>query len=149
MCIIVDANVISRVLLRPLDPDFAPVNARLFAASGRITKLVYGGKKLREEYHRVRSVVGIISQLDRLGRIRIVPDGEIDAEEKSLIEGGDCESDDEHILAVARIAHVRVLVSHDQELHSDFKNHKFLSSPRGRVYQNADHTHVLGLCDTT
>jgi hypothetical protein len=149
VCIIVDANVVSRVLLTSQDPDFAPVNGRLFALRGLNTKLVYGGKKLREEYHRIGSVRRVISELDRMGRVRLVSDKEVDAEEQSLIEGGDCKSDDEHILAVARVSHVRVLVSHDQELHRDFKNHRILRSPRGRVYQNTKHSHVLGSCDTT
>ncbi|MGA8059824.1 MAG: hypothetical protein WB999_16365, partial [Candidatus Binataceae bacterium] len=103
----------------------------------------------RREYHRVDSILRIISELDRMGRVRLVADGEIDAEEKSLIEGRECESDDQHIMAVARVAHVRVLVSHDQDLHRDFKNYRILNSPRGRVYQNANHSHVLGSCETT
>jgi len=48
------------------------------------------------------------------------------------------ESDDPHIIALAKVAEVRLLVSGDQDLHKDFKK-----IVKGRVYQNKSHKKLL------
>lgn len=48
------------------------------------------------------------------------------------------ESDDPHIIALAKVAKVRLLVSGDQDLHKDFKK-----IVKGSVYQNKSHKKLL------
>jgi predicted nucleic acid-binding protein len=142
MCVIVDVNVAARVLLRPDDPDFAPVSLRLIGKSKRALILVYGGRLL-DEYKRHRALIRLLAVLDRNGRAVQRSAIEIDVAERKLQHDGNCVSNDLHILALAVISGTRLLVSHDHDLHQDFKNPKILSNPRGRIYQNRNHLPIL------
>ena len=48
-------------------------------------------------------------------------------------------SNDSHIIALALVAKVRLLVTGDKDLHEDFKN----IIPKGKIYQNKKHKHLL------
>ena len=48
------------------------------------------------------------------------------------------QSDDPHIIALAKVANVRLLVSDDKNLHKDFK-----AIIRGSIYQNSSHAGLL------
>ena len=67
----------------------------------------------------------------------------VNAEESLVVSTGLCVSDDPHIIALARVSGARTLCSNDNNLHTDFKNQRLLSHPRGGVYQNANHGHLL------
>ena len=142
MCIIVDMNVAHRVFLRENDPDFAPVHESLFGTSKPKASIVYGGQLLRE-YAGNNAVRRVIAILDRAARARRVTDDAVDAETTSLCSAGQCVSDDEHIIALARISGVRLLCSHDRQLHRDFTSKHLIDSPRGKVYQNASHVTLI------
>jgi len=141
MCLIVDVNVAHRILLAENDADFLEVRRRLLATSGRYVRLVYGGK-LRDEYLQNGSIKRAVAALDRAVRTRVVPDDKISAEVAAIRGLNLCVSDDEHIIGLARASGVRVLCSGDQDLHADFGNIQLLS-PRGRIYQNPSHVHLL------
>jgi hypothetical protein len=141
MCLIVDADVAPRVLVVEDDPDFQEVRSRLFsAARGRHLDLVYGGQ-LRDELLGNASVKRALVVLDRAGRARLIPDDRIRAEIQ-VVRGIGHVSNDEHIIGLARASGVRVLCSHDQLLHQDFGDSRLLQ-PRGKIYQNSSHAHLL------
>jgi hypothetical protein len=142
MCIIIDNNVAHRVLKDRSDRDFATLTAAIFGTSKQIVKVVYGGG-LRREYTRSRELVRVLVALDRAGRARKVADDLVDAEEAVVAATGICVSDDPHIIALARVADVRLVCSHDRALHADFTNPRLTDRPRGHVYQNASHDHLL------
>ena len=142
MCLIVDTNVAHRILLRRDDPDFKDVHERLFAVSKPSATLVYGGK-LAREYAATDSIRRIVVRLDRTGGAVRISDDLIEQETASAVASGFCKSDDEHIIGLARAANVRLLCSHDQDLHADFTNRALLSNPRGKVYQNRRHRPLL------
>lgn len=142
MCLIVDTNVVARVLAGAQDPDFADLFRCLFGANHPQVTIVYGGK-LRREYLLNHKVLRALAVLDRAGRAKAIPDHVVDAEEATVAATGMCVSDDEHVIALARVSATRVLCSHDQALHEDFTNPNLLNSPRGRVYQNGTHRHLL------
>ncbi len=147
MCIIVDANVMARVLLDPTDSDFAPVHRALSGISSPSVKLVYGGSKLLREYARNTEVRRQVASLDRAGRAVKVADAKVDAEEKRVQKCGIVKSDDEHVLALARVTGARLLCSHDGDLITDFTNVAIVSAPRGKVYKKKAHSHLLrGQC---
>jgi hypothetical protein len=104
--------------------------------------LVYGGD-LKREYLRSPKAMNVIAGLDRAGRARKVSDSDVDAETTVVRSSGLCKSNDPHVIALARIASVRLLCSLDQNLHTDFTNNKLLSKPKGRVYQNETHAHLI------
>lgn len=142
MCLIVDNNVVARVFAGADDPDFADLFKSLFGTSLPRVTVVYGGK-LRREYVLNRKVVHALAALDRAGRAKAIPDSIVDAEEKVVTAENVCVSDDPHVIALARVSGVRVLCSHDQALHEDFTNPALLNSPRGKIYQNSTHRHLL------
>lgn len=142
MCMIVDANIAHRTLLEENDPDFGEIHESLFANTMPNAKLVYGGH-LTTEYNRSDRLRRIVAQLDRAGRARQIKDDPVNRESVQVENSGLCRSNDFHIIALARIGHVRLLCSLDQALHTDFTNHLLLSKPRGKVYQNRTHAALL------
>ena len=83
----------------------------------------------------------MLRQLDQAGRAKAVPDAPVDARMKLVAP--QCVSDDPHIIALALVSGARLLCSLDQALHTDFTNPKLINSPRGNVYQNATHEHLV------
>jgi hypothetical protein len=142
MCLIIDDDVVGRVFSGAEDPDFADLFGCLFGVKRPTVQIVYGGR-LREEYLRNSKVARLLVLLDRAGRARVIADADISEEEAVVIASGECISNDYHIIAIARVSGVRALCSHDQALHQDFTNKSLLDHPRGRVYQNNGHRHVL------
>ncbi len=142
MCIIVDVNVASKVLLTPDDPDFRDVYISLFKNKKPKASLVYGGKLL-DEYSRNLAVRRMLAILDRAGRTRKIDDDAVEKEIEIVIQIGSCISNDKHIIALARVGNTRLLCSHDKALHADFTNKALLDKPRGKVYQNRGHKKLL------
>jgi hypothetical protein len=138
MCLIIDANVVARVFLQSEDKDFAG----LFGAGNPRVRIACGGR-LRREYVRNAEVKRQLARLDRAGRARLIPDADVDAEEKVVAGTGLCVSDDQHVIALARVSGVRLLCSHDKALHQDFTNKGLVDRPRGKVYQHSGHHRLL------
>ena len=143
MCLIIDNNVVHRILLRQDDEDFRDVSARLFGKSGARAVVVYGGLLLAREYKLNREVLRVLRALDQAGRARIVPFDLVQEETDAVEESGLCVSNDSHIIALARVGKVRLLCSHDRDLHQDFTNKSLLDEPRGKVYQTRKHKKLL------
>ncbi len=139
MCIIIDANVASKTFTNPPDEDFLPVIDWL-TDKNKNGCLVYGGR-LSQELDKLADARRYLRVLNQAGRAIQMPDKTIDTEEKRIKEL--CQSDDPHIIALARISRVRTLCSHDKTLHKDFKNRELISDPRGAVYQNPEHAALL------
>jgi hypothetical protein len=143
MCLIVDNNVVHRVLLKPDDEDYKHVHSSLFGAKRPTCVLVYGGSKLNKEYRGSGAVIVALLQLRRAGRARLEDDTLVDSEEKWLTANKLCSSDDEHLVALARISKVRLLCSLDKDLARDFANKALIDKPRGKVYKYATHNKLL------
>ena len=47
---------------------------------------------------------------------------------------GECASDDEHVIALARVSGARLLFTNDGDLQADFKNPGIINGPRGVIY---------------
>lgn len=142
MCLIVDVNIAHKVFLATDNPDFKDVHKALFTDNKPIASIVYGGK-LVDEYARNSQIIRVLAQLDRTGRARKVDDDLIRKEMETVVQINLCQSNDEHIIALARIGKVRVLCSHDKALHTDFTNKKLIDKPRGKVYQKSKHVKLL------
>ena len=99
-------------------------------------KIAYSNtEKFKREWKK-----GGINYLDlfRNGELKLVSDQEVLEEQGKL--GDEIESNDAHIIALARVAEARVLVSGDRDLCADFKNRSLVG---GKVYQNRAHAHLL------
>ena len=139
MCAIVDANVAGRFFSRPPDPEFLP----LWKCIDDGKSILVVGGRLRDELEAIGRAAEQIRIWAQAGLVGFVAPEEVEAETASVADTGLCVSDDEHVIALARASGARLLCSEDQLLHADFRNRKLISSPRGAVYQNATHTHLL------
>jgi hypothetical protein len=141
MCVIIDANLAFRVFTSAPEVDFRPVFDWLHAPD-KDGCLVFGGKLSQELSNRTVSV-RYLRALFQAGRAYQISDARVQNEERQVTCSGLCVSDDPHVVTLARVSGARTLCSHDQALHQDFCNPKLIAKPRGRVYQNATHTHLL------
>lgn len=136
MCLIVDNNLAPDFFCRSI-PDLAPLKS---AVLNSICCLYYGGE-LRREYFHSEKVRRMVRQLDQAGRAKAIPDAVVDAKTNEVAQ--QCVSDDPHIIALALESGARLLCSLDQDLHTDFTNPELIDAPRGHVYQNAAHEHLI------
>ena len=137
MCIIVDTNTFHK-FKNPDDEDMEPVWTWLEKRDG---KIAYADiEKLEEEWDN-GGMQNLRNRLRQRGKLKIVSPQ--DVEEKANELKGEIASNDEHIIALALIADVKVLVSYregDGDLFADFKNRGLV---RGKVYTRKTHKHML------
>ena len=141
VCVIVDANVACSVFKDPPDDDFLPVFEWLHNPK-KDGHLVHGGL-LTGELSGIDYVRRYLVRLNQAGRASVVPDDDLIPEQERVAAMGICKSEDVHIIALARTSGARTLCSHDTDLQHDFTNPQLISRPRGSVYQNRSHAHLL------
>jgi hypothetical protein len=134
MCIIIDANVGNE--FGPLTDDARCIYEWLIAG-GRVA----AGGRLKAELLRTK-FRNLYQPLLLAGRLLEYANHDVDQVENDLRQAKTCTSDDPHIIALARVSDSRTLFSRDVNLHTDFCDRMILK-PRGRVYQNRSHQHLL------
>ena len=139
MCVIVDANLASRIFAQPAEEDFAPVIEWLISGEGG---LVIGGK-LASELGRLGNPRRLVLALLRAGRARQIPAPVVQVEEEWVAETGLCRSNDLHVVALARVSGARTLCTLDRALQRDFRNPQLVAGPRGSIYQRREHVPLL------
>lgn len=137
MCLIIDANIASLVFAAEPHEDFRPIWDAL--QNGRAVA-VHGGH-LTAEYMKLGKIRRLLLELSRRGALRKVDDDPVNRAADDFAEQV-IRSDDPHILGLAQVSSVRLLCSHDQDLHADFTNPALLR-PRGNVYQTSDHSPLI------
>jgi hypothetical protein len=137
MCIIIDADLAHKVFGVPLPHEYVPLWNWLTRKDGRI---VFGGLNSRQ-LEKNKRAKEVILEWNRKG-IAIGISG-VDEEQELVEAGAHYESNDPHIIALARLSGARILCSRDKKLHKDFTNPGLLTRPRGKIYQNAEHRNVL------
>lgn len=138
---IVDANKLGEFLADPPNADALPIRNWLHRRSGSGT-LVYstGGGFKHELRGKARRKLADFAQA---GRARLVPAARFAEDEAALRASGELRSDDPHVLALARASGARLLYTGDDDLKTDFKNHRLISDPRGKVYSGAANANLL------
>jgi hypothetical protein len=136
MCVILDTNTFGK--FKDLaDEDMAPVWKWLDNGNG---KIVYANtKKFEDEWER-GGMSHLRDQMMRAGQLKLVSEG---VEEKANELEGEIVSNDEHIIALALIARVKILVSYpegDGDLSTDFKNRELVG---GKIYTRKAHARLL------
>lgn len=77
------------------------------------------------------------------GRVRLVADSAVEAEEAGLKQATTLQSDDPHVLALAIVSGARLLYANDRNLHKDFKNPAILGhGDRGTIYSSLAHKDI-------
>lgn len=134
MCAILDANLVTVVF-----GAAAPHGAKAFRRwldSGR-GRLAVGGV-LRRERSSNRAFGLWLQEALRSGRAKNVSDHLVDRQAEELRAAGTCRSNDEHVVALARVSGARLLYSRDQMLREDFKNTVLIHNPRGKIYPESE-----------
>lgn len=142
MCLILDANRFGDALSSPPKPDYRPIIDWL-TEHGRDGVVVFGGTKFLQEIARNDRARRWFVTLERSGRAKSFDRTAIDAEERQVRRRGLCVSDDEHLIALARVSGARVFCTEDAALFKDVRNRALLSAPRGRVYRTKGHVALL------
>lgn len=141
--IIVDNDNIVKLLFNP-GVKFSTLHNLLFNNKKHKAILVYGGE-LRREYFRSNKVKKMIAQLERAGKAIYIKDDLVDSITEKLLKDNLCVSNDQHIVALSKISRVKLLCTNDSKLEMDFTNAKLLKKPRGKIYKNESHNHLLNI----
>ncbi len=130
MCVIVDANVGHEVF----GPSQSEAGAFLLNQIRPDRKqLVVGGELLRELTQN-HSFVTWLGDAQEFGLARQVRDDQVDAETETLQSQGICRSNDEHVIALARVSGARLLFTNDNALQDDFRDRRIVGGTQGRIY---------------
>ncbi len=135
MCVILDTNTFHK-FRNPNDEDMAPVWKWL----NRNGKIAYANTKKFEEEWEKGGMSHLRNQMMRAGQLKLVSEG---VQEKAEELKGKITSNDEHIIALALIAEVKVLLSYregDKDLFTDFKSREFVG---GKIYTRKSHVRML------
>ena len=135
MCAIVDANVVHEVFGSNLRPAGEKFFEWIETGSER---LVVGGKLLEELEASSAGFREWASEAADAGKMRVVNKNEVDARTREIENEGGYESDDPHVIALARVSGARLLYSNDGNLQEDFKNKNLIDGPRGKVYSTRE-----------
>ena len=137
MCIILDTNMLGRFKKRDKDKqdeDMEPIWNWLDKKNG---KIVYSNtKKFKKEWIERGVMKKKIHVLRQAGQLKLVSCEDVQKKADEL--EGKITSDDEHIIALAMIADVKILVSNDRKCKRDFK-----TLVGGDVYETKSDSHLL------
>lgn len=137
MCIIVDANRAHVLFSQPASDAAAPIWEWL----KKDGILVYGGK-LASELGKITTSRRLLAELARGGRAILETAETVDREERLVLATGHCKSNDQHVVALARVSGARVLFTEDRFLMEDFQNPRLLR-PKGKIYRRSTHRRLL------
>ena len=137
MCIILDTNMFGRFNKRDKgkqDKDMEPIWNWLDKENG---KIVYSNtKKFEKEWIEKGGMRRKMHVLRQAGQLKLVSCEDVQKKVDEL--EGKITSDDEHIIALAMIADVKILVSNDKNCKKDFK-----TLVRGEVYETKSDSYLL------
>lgn len=143
MCVLVDANCISKVFDKSNKcyGDFEPVHKWIINGGG---KMVYGGTKYLSEIRKMPKYLNLVKELRTSGKALTVSKDEVDRIWNLIKEEGS-QYDDYHLVAIVRVSGVNVVCSNDEGAHECVKDKRLYNSPSDRpsIYQNATHKHLI------
>ena len=100
---------------------------------GKNISLVVGGR-LKTELSRNRKIKEWLSAGEQSGFVKLINDDEVKDKTTFLEENALCQSDDEHVIALAQVSGARLLYTNDEELKKDFRKKGLIDVPRGKIY---------------
>jgi hypothetical protein len=129
MCIVIDSCTIS-IVFNPNSAEhkeFLPVLEWVTTGCG---KMIYGGRKYKDELSKLGKYIGIISQLKRAGKIIEVSESQVNDVEKQVSKlVSDKDFDDPHIVAIVIVSGCKVVCTTDTRSIKYLKNSVFYRAP--------------------
>ncbi len=137
MCMILDANMYGDFLKRT--EDMIPIHKWLEKKNGKLVYSTY--EEIDRELNSNKEMKRFFVSRKQSGMARSI---EKDTVERAIKEIREChdlklQSNDEHILGLAKASDTKLLCFSDKALHKDFK--EVVSG--GSIYQNKRHEHLL------
>lgn len=132
MCLIIDANRLSWAFSDEPPEDARPLLKWLLHGDGRV---VYD-EAFQQELGRVKSAHRVFLELTRSGRARFI-------KQVPTTPHLEFQSNDGHIIYLARASGARIVCTLDRDLMQDVRNRSLLDGPRGRIYQRIEHKALL------
>ena len=130
MCAILDASCLNQVFGKKDRPE---AGVKFFEWLENRGNLVVSGKLRNELGKSYRfSIWYQQAILAGSGKVTDIEDSRVDEQTEILKNSESCQSDDEHIVALAQVSKARMLYSKDIDLHKDFQNSKLVTDPRGK-----------------
>lgn len=132
MCLILDTNKYGDFLASE-NQDMEPVRNWMKTRNG---KIAYSPtEKMERELNRHNKMREQFDRYRETNKLKLVPPNEVEQAMSSL---PDLRSDDPDIIALAQASEVKLLISGDENLHTDFKR-----IVRGKIYQTQSHRRLL------
>ena len=154
MCLVIDTCCLATVFDRNNNDHhrFKPVLNWITKGQG---SLIYGGRKYKKELKSAPRYISIIAELNKQGRVIELPDRQVDDIAKEVSEFVNRNDfNDEHLIAIVRVARCLVVCTDDIAAQSYLKQRDLY--PRGvkrpKIYKNARHItlccreNVVGKC---
>lgn len=104
--------------------------------------IVYGGK-LADELFGSEKARRRLKAWVRAGRAFEQDPKAVEVESGTVGALGLCRSNDEHVIALARLSGARVLCAGDAKLMDDFSDLRLVPRPKGKIYQRPEHIKLL------
>lgn len=145
MCIVVDPPTLIPMFKTddPEHPNFAPVKDWLTTGPG---KLVIGGTKFKSELTAVSSMLRLIMEFDKRGKVLRQKDCDVDADEV-IVKGIEPASDfdDPHLVALVRLSGAKLICTRDLRSHKYLRATKFYRTTleRPKLYTRAKNSALL------
>jgi len=148
VCVVIDACCLVKVFdpLNREHEDFVPVWEWISHGRGR---MIFGGTKYLTELSRVKRVVPLVNELQRKGRVRLVPMANVDALAEQLKQRvSDRAFNDEHLMAIVIVSGCRVVCTDDEVAMPYLKRAELFADydrKHPKIYNRATHNHLC--CD--
>lgn len=107
MSIVIDANTLSLVFCPTPNDDFGPIKEWVVQGAGRI---VVGGTKYKEELRRVSQALRFVNELNKIGKVLIVSDHDVDRLEEGIKKIVSPKCDDPHLIALIGVPDAHLYV---------------------------------------
>lgn len=145
MCIIVDPPLFVP-MFKPSNPDHLTYKSVLDWVHLGPGKFVIGGSQYKKELRAVATVLPILAEYERRGKVVRRSDGLVDAEvaQVQLIEPNP-DFDDPHLVALVRVSGCKLICVNDPRSHRYLRRHDFYVSSKKRLslYTNKKNERLL------
>ncbi len=134
MCVILDASARDNVFGKERTVagkqffDWLETSAARLIIGGKLTEELAGNPKFEEW----------ATEAIADGRVRTISDGQIGQETERLSAQWAGRSNDQHVIALARISRARVLFANDTRLRDDFRNLDLVPKPQGKLLPDGE-----------
>ena len=130
MCVIVDANVAGEVFGANRSSAGREFRRWITTGTGYLST---GGKQLAE-LRKLGTFRDWEKNAINYQRIRYEDASKVECCTAKTVAANECQSDDEHVVALANVGSARLLYTNDRALQRDFRNPRLVNDPRGAVF---------------